>query len=78
MLATLKITFTLARNIGNGDEDIFLTSKSACGFMIEVAGFILGSWSSNLVVVFRKNSMEVVYFFSQDFRSGTKIFHSVN
>ena len=66
--------FTKARNIGNSDEDIFLTFKPLFGFIIAVADFILDSLIIPSGSCFYVKLFEVVHFFSQDFRSWTNIF----
>ena len=73
MLKDSSKFLTEARNIGNRDDDIFLTSNPVSGFMRGFAGFFSDSLIIQSGLVVFKNSIEVVHIFSQDFRSGINI-----
>ena len=74
-----QIFFTEARKIGNRDKDIFLHAQASVWIHDGTCWLLFIFFDHRLWVdVCKKNSLEVVHFFSKDFRSGTNICSSVN
>ena len=70
---------TEARNMLNRDEDIFLDFQASIWIYYGSQQFLFRLFDHAIwVVIFKMNSMELVHFFSLDFRSGTNIFSSIN
>ena len=67
MLKESSQFLTEARNIGNRNEDIFLTSKPVSGFMLGVAGFFLDSLIFKLWVMFEGRTLRRDLFLLQGF-----------